>query len=57
MTTTPTEPEQNPDVVPAGDPAVGPDDQPGSPAEPDDLPDTEGEPGQMPESTNPEVGA
>lgn len=62
MTTTPNEPEQDPTVVPSGDP--------GSPSEPSDFPETDPEaepaaesghadeqPGQMPPSTNTEVGA
>lgn len=72
MTSTPSEPTEEPTVVPSGDPGPthaepeppgeAPDDPAGDPGEPhgDPLiqPTSSGaEPGQMPESTNTEVGA
>jgi hypothetical protein len=65
MTTTPNEPDHEPEVAPAGDPTTPPSEAPGSPADPepphgDPLvgpDDRDSEPGQMPETTNTEVGA
>jgi hypothetical protein len=61
MTTTPNEPDQDPEVAPAGDPTAPPHDAPGSPADPKpphgDTDDSEAEPGQMPDSTDTEIGA
>jgi hypothetical protein len=64
MTTTPDEPDQGPEVAQTGDPAIPPNDVPGSPSDARRLdgdnpgdPEPDPEPGQMPETTNTEVGA